>query len=123
MPTTSRSRQSFRPEERLKKRSEFLRVKRVGRRFSCGAFIINLAPNGLTHHRLGLVVEKKYWNAVSRNRIKRRVREWFRHAKHALPQPSLDIVVVARPGAESFPTPKMTDLFRECFKKGGLRMA
>jgi len=119
---TSRSPQSFRPEERLKNRSEYLRVKREGRRLLCGPFVLNVAPNHLAYHRLGLVVEKRYWNAVIRNRIKRRVREWFRHAKNTLPAPSLDIVVIARPGAENIPTPPMTDLFRECFKKGGLRM-
>lgn len=114
---------SFRPEERLKKRSEYLRVKREGRRLPCGAFLINIAVNGLAHHRLGLVVEKRFWKAVQRNRIKRRVREWFRLHKHTIPLPGLDMVVIARPGAENLSTPHLADLFRECFRKGGLRMA
>ncbi len=114
---------SFRPEERLKKRSEYLRVKKEGRRLFCGAFIVNWVSNGLSHHRLGLVVEKRFWKAAQRNRIKRRLREWFRLHKHALSLPGLDIVVVARPGAENFSTPHLADLFRECLRKGGLRMA
>ena len=73
--------------------------------------------------RLGLVVEKRFWKAVQRNRIKRRLREWFRLHKHTVPLPGLDIVVIARPGAEHFSTPQLADLFRECFRKGGLRMA
>lgn len=124
VPATKRCRPlSFRPEERLRKRSEFLRVKREGRRLSCGAFVLNVAPNRLLHHRLGLVVQKRYWKAATRNRIKRRLREWFRHAKHTLPLPTLDIVVIARPGAETVTPARMADLFRECLKKGGRRMA
>ncbi|MGQ9484108.1 MAG: ribonuclease P protein component [Desulfosoma sp.] len=124
VPATKRCRPlSFRPEERLRKRSEFLRVKSEGRRLSCGAFVLNVAPNRLLHHRLGLVIQKRYWKAVTRNRIKRRLREWFRHAKHTLPLPNLDIVVIARPGAETVTPARMADLFRECLKKGGLRMA
>ncbi|MEJ5348952.1 MAG: ribonuclease P protein component [Desulfosoma sp.] len=124
MPTTRRCRPySFRPEERLKKSWEFQRVRKEGRRLSCGSFILNLAPNGLPHHRLGLVVQKRYWKAAMRNRIKRRLREWFRYAKHTLPSPSLDIVIVARPGAENVTSARMADLFRECLQKGGRRMA
>jgi ribonuclease P protein component len=37
-------------------------------------------------------------NAVVRNRVKRRVREWFRGARSTFPE-SWDIVVIARRGA------------------------
>ena len=55
-------------------------------------------PNGLGLARLGLAVGvKSAGNAVNRNRIKRVVREAFRHAKQELP--SVDIVVNARAAA------------------------
>ncbi len=55
-------------------------------------------PNGLTHPRLGMAVSRKVSKkAVVRNRLKRRIREVFRHHRHRLP--AMDIVVVARPGA------------------------
>jgi ribonuclease P protein component len=41
---------------------------------------------------------------VARNRVKRRVREWFRHARPALP-PGSDWVVIARPGAAGLDAP------------------
>lgn len=45
--------------------------------------------------RLGVTVSKRVGNAVVRNRVKRCIREWFRHARAELPYPS-DIVVIAR---------------------------
>ena len=35
---------------------------------------------------------------MARNRVKRRVREWFRRMRNELP-PGVDFVVIARPGA------------------------
>lgn len=52
----------------------------------------------LGHPRLGLAVSRKTARrAVGRNRIKRIVREAFRHGYDALP--SADIVVISRPPA------------------------
>jgi len=90
----------FRPEERLHSSGEFQRVKASGRRSRARHFGINFAPNQVQRHRLGLVVQKRFWCAVRRNRIKRVLREWFRLYKHQIPLPGKDIVIVARPGAE-----------------------
>ncbi len=55
-------------------------------------------PNGLEHARLGLAVGvRSAGNAVNRNRIKRLVRESFRHRQQELP--AVDLVVNARPAA------------------------
>lgn len=53
-------------------------------------------------HRLGLAVSKKVdKRAVGRNRIKRLVRDWFRHSRDELP--GCDLVVVAKPQARTAP--------------------
>jgi len=45
--------------------------------------------------KLGVTVGRRVGNAVARNRLKRRIREWFRTARAALPAGS-DTVVIAR---------------------------
>ncbi|WP_455218134.1 ribonuclease P protein component [Kaarinaea lacus] len=53
--------------------------------------------NELGHARLGMAISKRVVkNAVQRNRMKRIVRESFRHHQHQLP--GLDIVVMCRDG-------------------------
>lgn len=75
--------------------------------FSKGKKIVNrflmlvVSRNQINHARLGLIVSKKTSGklAVDRNRIKRVIRESFRHQQHQLD--GLDIVVVTRSGANS----------------------
>ncbi len=60
-------------------------------------------PDGSPDPRLGLTVSRKVGGAVVRNRVKRRVREWFRHSRKALPA-GVDLVVIARRGAGELST-------------------
>jgi ribonuclease P protein component len=101
---------SFRPHERLRASSDYLRVKNAGRRLRTQQLGVSFADNGLPHHRLGMVVQKRFWNAVNRNCIKRRLREWFRLHKRLMPLPGKDIVIIARPGAEKLSS---SDMARE----------
>jgi len=55
--------------------------------------------------RLGLVISRKVGNAVTRNYVRRRVREYFR--LHAPCQTALDLVVVARHSASHADTAEM----------------
>ena len=58
-----------------------------------------LTPGPEPECRLGVTVSRKVGCAVQRNRVKRRVREFFRLYRHEL-QPAHDLLVIARPGAE-----------------------
>jgi ribonuclease P protein component len=92
---------SFRPHERIRSSADFQRVKTAGKRAKTLHFGLNVIPNDLEFHRLGLIVQKRFWSAPKRNRIKRILREWFRLNKNRIPQPPRDIVIIARPGAET----------------------
>ncbi|MAE94756.1 MAG: ribonuclease P protein component [Deltaproteobacteria bacterium] len=89
----------LRRRERLRSSKDFRRVNRTGRRSSGRHFVIVSAKGrepGLT--RLGLAVSRRVGNAVQRNRVKRRVRSWFRRERGNVPE-GLDLVVIARRGA------------------------
>ena len=59
-------------------------------------FLILATPNNLGHARIGLIFSKKNLKlAVQRNRVKRQVRESFRHQTDL---PGLDLVVLGRQG-------------------------
>lgn len=86
----------FQRVERLLHSSQFRSVFQEGRCHLLDVVRIHHAPAPAELSRLGLVVSKKLGNAVIRNRIKRRLRDIFRHLKHRLPTPQ-DVVVVANP--------------------------
>jgi len=79
---------------RLRKRSEFLRLKNSAQKFATKHILVVWNDNGLEHARLGITVSKKVGNAVTRNRIKRFVREIFR--ANRLVMPAVDLNVIAR---------------------------
>lgn len=73
-------------------------MQRGARRHQDDLFSIQTQPNTLGQVRLGITVSRRVSRrAVDRNRIKRRIRESFRHARVGFG--SIDIVVVARPMA------------------------
>jgi ribonuclease P protein component len=59
-------------------------------------FLILATPNNLGHARIGLIFAKRNLKlSVQRNRIKRQVRETFRHRPDL---PGMDIIVLGRQG-------------------------
>ena len=53
------------------------------------------AGSDATRSRLGITVSRKVGPAVTRNRVKRHVREWFRGSRKKL-QAGIDLVVIGR---------------------------
>jgi len=82
---------------RLLKRSDFDRVFAKPRRSADDCFTVLARPSDQDEARLGLAIARKHAaRATQRNRIKRLVRERFRHQRHALG--NLDLVVLGRYG-------------------------
>lgn len=75
-------------------------------------FILLLAENSFDCSRLGLTVSRKVGNAVARNRVKRNVREFFRHEVNNFSS-VVDFSVVAKRGAASL---SQIDIYTELKK-------
>jgi ribonuclease P protein component len=92
----------FRRTDRLVRPEEFTYVLRYGRRVHNGAFVMVVADQAAQCRergtRLGITVSRRVGKAIVRNRVKRRIREWFRHKRPLLKQ-NLDIVVIAQRAA------------------------
>ncbi|MEG1790197.1 MAG: ribonuclease P protein component [Oscillospiraceae bacterium] len=79
----------------LKKNYEFRRLYQRGKSFARPCLVVYFRRNGSTENRLGITVSNKVGNAVTRNHVRRRLREIYRLSEAQLKR-GLDIVIVAR---------------------------
>ena len=73
-------------------------------------------PNDLETPRLGLSVSRKVGNAVTRNTVRRRLKEVFASAISEIPG-SLDLVVSARPSAAGGSFEELSEEFGRALHK------
>lgn len=104
----------------LKQRADFVRLNR-GRKFMTEYFILRYGPTpvpGEGQARVGYTVTTKCGNAVTRNRIKRRLRALVREMS-ATAKPGMDYVLIARadakPGAADVPMPALRNAVARAF--------
>ena len=86
----------FRRRHRLCHNKQFQAIYAARKRAHKGPITLFSLPNDVGHPRLGLSVGRRVGNAVTRNRVKRQIREAFRLQMNELPQ-GFDYVVVIRP--------------------------
>ena len=85
----------FPPELRIRSASDFSIAVKVGKKLDSRYFSLYVSENLLNTTRLGLVVSRKVGNSVRRNRIKRLLREAFKHIFPSLAC-GLDLVIIAK---------------------------
>lgn len=134
----------FRPEQHLRRQSDFRAIREQGRRVNCGAFTFwclrrakpvaaqpaDAAPPALPPsayaaksdtRRLGVVASTaSVGHAVLRNRAKRRLREIFRRHQNDVPA-GCDVLIAARAAALDAPMPDLEQKFVDACRKAAPR--
>lgn len=87
--------ESYRPHERIRKKSDFTGLYKRGRCDRGRYFNLIHLPNDLGHARMSVVASRKVGNAVQRNRIRRRAKELFRRNKDLLTSP-VDLLLISK---------------------------
>lgn len=85
--------------ERLRRRADYLRCYRTGRRRHGALAIVHFVPNQLGAPRLGITASRKVGPAVVRHRLKRRIKEIYRRWQDRGRLPALDLVIHLKPEA------------------------
>ena len=101
---------------RLRHKRDFDAAYARGRRMGDGFFSVTVMRNDVGAPRLGLAVAVKVaGGAVSRNRLRRIIRESFRLHQHGLP--AADLVVSARPSARTAAAGALRESLAALWKK------
>ena len=105
MPNPQASRilgESLLPEERLRRRADFLRCYERGRRQHGRLVTLFVLERGqeAPGPRLGITVTRKVGGAVVRHRIKRRIREIYRRWSQRRQLPPYDLLVHVKPSTK-----------------------
>jgi ribonuclease P protein component len=82
---------------RLTGNKRFSQIHQEGRSVANNFLVVRVLPNGLDYSRFGFMVSKRLGNAVTRNKVKRRLREVVRQTPI---RPGWDAIFIARRGAE-----------------------
>lgn len=105
MSAVAPARLYFRTRHRLTHNRQFAAVYGAKVRKHSGPLTIFAMPNGLAHSRIGLSVGRRVGGAITRNAVKRRLREAFRLHQHELAPDDVgyDLCIVVSPHKTELP--------------------
>lgn len=101
--------------DRIRQSSDYRRIMKKGVRYNTPHFHIRMLRNPLGIARLGITAGRKAGNACARNRIKRRLREYFRLNRDKMPS-GTDMVFIASQGAAALETKQLFAEFDRFFE-------
>lgn len=111
--------QRMNKQQRIKKNEEFQEVFKRGKSSANRQFVIySLEKDEQPYFRLGLSVSKKVGNAVTRNRVKRLVKEIFMKHKDQI-KSARDYIIIARNPVATMDFAEMEKSLLHVLKRSG----
>jgi len=107
---------TFTKADRIRRPGEYRTLSKNGKRHYSDHFIIISRKNQIFRSRLGVTVSKKVGKAVTRNKIKRIIRETFRLNRSRLPE-QVDMNVVAKVSSGKIETGQLQKHLMRCFER------
>ena len=108
--------ETFSRDDRLRKRREFEECYASGVRVSgrhLQVFLLADSPGRPARPRLGISVPRRVGTAVTRNRVRRRLREIFRRTRSLFATAAGDLVVHARPSSAGAEFSELLEDYRD----------
>ncbi len=105
--------------QRLRKAEEFQRLREVGRTQHHRTMLLSFTSNDFLYNRYGFIIGKRVGNAVTRNRIRRRLREILRALDPQL-KPGFDVVLIARQPLAEQPFDGIVRTVNDLFRRAEL---
>lgn len=107
------------PPERLRRRADFLKAARSGRKVAMRSLVLQALHRGDDQAgvRIGFTVSRKVGNSVERNRVRRRLREAVRLRAGSFMRAGYDYVVIGRRAALTTPFARIVTDLETAFRK------
>ena len=113
---------TFSKADRILKRPDFIHLSKYGIKIQNKNFVAVFQKGGIDRPRIGITVSKRVGGAVTRNRLKRLVREFFRLHKHLFTG-YLDINIIAKKTASQRPSKEIYASLQDILDKMARRNA
>ncbi|MBW4053951.1 MAG: ribonuclease P protein component [Proteobacteria bacterium] len=109
---------TFPKTARLRKRAEFLQLASAQHKTTVRGFLVVWRENDLQTARLGITASKKIGCSVVRNRVKRYLREFFRHNRIGMT--AVDVNVIPRRESAQMAYPDIERELSKAFRYIGI---
>lgn len=108
----------MRREQRLTRGGDFARVYDHGKSWVNNLLVMRAIPSELDRTRIGFSVSKRVGNAVTRNRVKRMLRQAVQSATW---EAGWDVVIIARSAAATSDFHQLGSAIEDLGRRSGLR--